>query len=67
MYDSSGSILKEVLPGQHLRYGSSEFGSNTDQNVFQKFHGANGDTCYGDLGGIIWKEYDGISILVKQY
>ncbi len=60
MYDFSGKLLKEVLPGQPLGYDSSEFISITDQKKFEKHQGFYGDTCDDDLGGIIWKEYDGI-------
>ena len=67
MYDYSGSVMKEVLPGEGLRYDSSEFGSKIDQNSFQRLHGHYGDTCDDDLGGIIWKEYDGILISVIPY
>ena len=36
---------------------------------FQKYHGHYGDTCKENLGGVIWKESEGIfrTYLVGQY
>ena len=67
MYDSSGSVLKELFPAQPLRYNSPEFVSNSDHDSFQKSHGYYGDTCDDDLGGIIWKESVGIHIIIILY
>ena len=34
---------------------------NYNANEFHEYHGYYGDTCNDDLGGIVWKEYEGFS------
>ena len=64
IYDSSGSVIREILPSND---GSSEISRSLDQQDFQKNHGYYGDTCNDDLGGITWKEYEGIYFLFFVY
>ena len=39
---------------------SSKYLIHLTEKDFQKYHGNYGDTCKDNLGGIIWKESEGI-------
>ena len=39
---------------------SNKYLTHLNEKDFQKYHGYYGDTCKDNLGGLIWKESNGI-------
>ena len=60
IYDTSGHIVKEIMPMDISTYDSNKDIIHISEKDFQKYHGHYGDTCKENLGGIIWKESEGI-------
>lgn len=59
IFNSSGAIVSEILL-QPAQNGSMKHKISFDVQEFQKYHGYYGDTCHDDLGGIVWKESEGV-------